>query len=478
PSRDASLQPRRFPSNCSPRGPAGLEEGRGQCHPEQGVDLPPPALLETSAKELSLESHPRGNRTLSGRHREDPEPAASARAKAKHTRASPIRGRRSAGGGATDSQRWGRKDSICLPPTSHPRPGATEPGCQSQSQARGLGTAHSFRGVSWQRNFHVFPKSEEVGDGTVGDSHLGNTGSSESSCDCSLQSFVSISRLHCLLGYRRTQMPPLSALEDELRLRVFPHLPKQTSFPAVKHGIVTVFLFVSPVQIREGCSRVQVVIAGVVLLRQWGVLSALGKPGADLCEGCGRRLRSLFSFANVPSCFSANMSGYPKKPMTSYIRFSKEQLPIFKAQNPDAKNSELILKIAELRREHPDSEEKIYKDVYRAEWQAYKEEINRIQEQLPPSQMVSLEKEIMQKRLKKKALIKKRELTMLGKPKRPLSTYNIFIAECFQEAKDGTSQVKLKTVSENWKNLSSSQKQVYTQLAKDEKVRYCNEMKS
>lgn len=164
---------------------------------------------------MSLESHPRGNRTLSGRHREDPEPAASARAKAKHTQAGPTLGRRSAIGEAIDSQRWGSKDSICLPPTSHPRPGAAEPGCQSQSQAPGLCTAHSFRRVSRQRNFHVFAKSEKVGDGTVGDSHLGNTGSSESSCDCSLRSFVSISRLHCLLGYRRTQIPPLSALEDE-----------------------------------------------------------------------------------------------------------------------------------------------------------------------------------------------------------------------------------------------------------------------
>ncbi|XP_069428504.1 transcription factor A, mitochondrial isoform X2 [Ovis canadensis] len=184
------------------------------------------------------------------------------------------------------------------------------------------------------------------------------------------------------------------------------------------------------------------------------------------------------SFAYVPKWFSSSLSGYPKKPMTSYVRFSKEQLPIFKAQNPDAKNSELIKKIAKLWRELPDSEKKIYEDAYRADWQVYKEEINRIQEQLTPSQIVSLEKEIMQKRLKKKALIKKRELTMLGKPKRPRSAYNIFIAERFQETKDGTSQVKLKAINENWKNLSNSQKQVYIQLAKDDKIRYYNEMKS
>ena len=59
--------------------------------------------------------------------------------------------------------------------------------------------------------------------------------------------------------------------------------------------------------------------------------------------------------------------------------------------------------------------------------------------------MVSLEKEITQKRLKKKVFIKKR--------------------------------IKLKTINENWKNLSNSQKQLYIQLAKDDKIRY-NEMKS
>uniref|UniRef100_A0A9L0JXB3 Transcription factor A, mitochondrial n=1 Tax=Equus asinus TaxID=9793 RepID=A0A9L0JXB3_EQUAS len=178
----------------------------------------------------------------------------------------------------------------------------------------------------------------------------------------------------------------------------------------------------------------------------WGVLSGLSKSGADLCASCGSRLRSPFSFAYMPRWFSSALGSYPKKPMTSYVRFSKEQLPIFRAQNPDAKNSELIKKIAQVWRELPDSEKKIYEDAYRADWQAYKEEINRLQEQLTPSQMVSLEKEITQKRLKKKALIKKR--------------------------------VKLKTVNENWKNLSSSQKQVYIQLANDDKIRYYNEMKS
>ncbi|XP_004583634.2 transcription factor A, mitochondrial [Ochotona princeps] len=210
----------------------------------------------------------------------------------------------------------------------------------------------------------------------------------------------------------------------------------------------------------------------------WGALRTLGKSGADLCAGCGSRLRSPFSFSYVPKWCSSTFSSYPKKPMTSYLRFSKEQLPIFKAQNPDAKNSELIKKIAEVWRELPDSEKKVYEDAYRVEWEAYKEEISRIQEHLTPSQLLSMEKEIMQKRLRKKALIKKRELTMLGKPKRPRSAYNIFVSESFQEAKDGSSQAKLKAVNDNWKNLPTSQKQVYIQLAKDDKIRYDNEMKS
>ncbi|PNJ72158.1 TFAM isoform 4 [Pongo abelii] len=182
------------------------------------------------------------------------------------------------------------------------------------------------------------------------------------------------------------------------------------------------------------------------LRSMWGVLSALGRSGAELCTGCGSRLRSPFSFVYLPRWFSSVLASCPKKPISSYLRFSKEQLPIFKAQNPDAKTTELIRRIAQRWRELPDSKKKIYQDAYRAEWQVYKEEISRFKEQLTPSQIMSLEKEITDKHLKRKAMAKKKE--------------------------------KLKTLKENWKNLSDSEKELYIQYAKEDETRYHNEMKS
>lgn len=141
------------------------------------------------------------------------------------------------------------------------------------------------------------------------------------------------------------------------------------------------------------------------------------------------------------------------------------------------KNTEIIKQLAQQWREFSDEEKKAYEDAFRAEWVAYKDELSRIQKQLTPSQMESLEKEIAQKRLKKKALLKKRELTILGKPKRPRTAYNIYVADRFQESRNSSVQAHLVFVNQCWKNLTSSEKQVYIQRAEDDKVRYNNEMK-
>ncbi|XP_042122622.1 transcription factor A, mitochondrial isoform X2 [Peromyscus maniculatus bairdii] len=165
-----------------------------------------------------------------------------------------------------------------------------------------------------------------------------------------------------------------------------------------------------------------------VFRAMWGVLRALGRSGAEMCAGCGGRMPSPLSLVCIPKWFSSNLGNYPKKPMSSYLRFSTEQLPRFKAKHPDAKLSDLIRKIAAAWRELPDAE--------------------------------------------------KKELMLLGKPKRPRSAYNIYVSESFQEATDKTAQGKLKTINEAWKNLSSDEKQAYIQLAKDDRIRYDNEMKS
>uniref|UniRef100_A0A8C6RUE7 Transcription factor A, mitochondrial n=1 Tax=Nannospalax galili TaxID=1026970 RepID=A0A8C6RUE7_NANGA len=183
-------------------------------------------------------------------------------------------------------------------------------------------------------------------------------------------------------------------------------------------------------------------------------------------------------FVCIPKFFSSNVGNYPKKPMSSYLRFSTQQLPIFKAKHPDAKLSELTKKIAAVWRELPDSEKKVYEDDFKADWKAYKEAVIRFRDRLTPSQLTTFEREIRQKRLKKKALIKRRELVMLGKPKRPRSAYNIYVSESFQVAKDESAQEKLKSVNKAWKNMSLAQKQVYVQLAKDDRIRYDNEMRS
>ncbi|ERE92778.1 transcription factor A, mitochondrial isoform X1 [Cricetulus griseus] len=210
----------------------------------------------------------------------------------------------------------------------------------------------------------------------------------------------------------------------------------------------------------------------------WGALRALGRSGAELCAGCGGRLPSPLSLVCIPKCFSSNVGNYPKKPMTSYLRFSTEQLPRFKAKHPDAKLSDLVRKIAAAWRELPEEEKKVYEADFRADWKAYKEALSKFKDQLTPAQLVSFEKEVRQKRLKKKASVKKRELMLLGKPKRPRSAYNIYVSESFQETKDGSAPGRLKTINEAWKSLSSDERQAYIQLAKDDRIRYDNEMKS
>ncbi|XP_052655608.1 transcription factor A, mitochondrial isoform X2 [Harpia harpyja] len=168
----------------------------------------------------------------------------------------------------------------------------------------------------------------------------------------------------------------------------------------------------------------------------------------------------------------------PKRPLTAYFRFLKENHSAFRQKNPEVTNMELIKKIADAWKELPASQKQVYEESRKTDWQRYKEQLAAYKAQLTPAQAVALKEERRKRLAKRRSFRAKRELTMLGKPKRPRSGFNIFVSENFQESEGISPVAKLKQLFDAWQKLSSSQRQPYLQLAEDDKVRYVNEMKS
>ncbi|XP_064518282.1 transcription factor A, mitochondrial isoform X2 [Pseudopipra pipra] len=199
--------------------------------------------------------------------------------------------------------------------------------------------------------------------------------------------------------------------------------------------------------------------------------------GLGLVTG-GRRL--LRAGGAAEQCLSRGISSdqRPKRPLTAYLRFTMENRSAFREKNPGASNTELTKKLAGAWRELPASQKQVYEEAKKMDWQRYGEQMAKYKAQLTPAQAAALKEERRKQLARRRSLRAKRELTVLGKPKRPRSGLNIFVAEKFQESEGISPAAKLKKLFDTWQKLSTSQKQQYLQLAEDDKVRYENEMKS
>ncbi|NXR06261.1 TFAM factor, partial [Semnornis frantzii] len=120
----------------------------------------------------------------------------------------------------------------------------------------------------------------------------------------------------------------------------------------------------------------------------------------------------------------------------------------------------------------------VYEEARKTDWQKYKEQLAAYKAQLTPAQAAALKEERKKQLAKRRSVRVKRELTVLGKPKRPRNAFNMFVSENFQESQGITPVAKLKHLFDTWQKMSASQRQPYLQLAEDDKVRYANEMKS
>ncbi|XP_036428106.1 transcription factor A, mitochondrial [Colossoma macropomum] len=195
----------------------------------------------------------------------------------------------------------------------------------------------------------------------------------------------------------------------------------------------------------------------------------------------------LFSTATAVRCsciaptlkhFSTTVGGRPKRPLTAYMQYVKAQQPLVVKQNPDIKVVDIVRKIAQQWRTLTPEQKRPFEEASLAAKEQYKLDMQKYEAQLTPAQTAAIAEERRQKMAKRKAIRKKRELNTLGKPKRPRTAFNIFMAEHFEEARGTTMQGKLKSLLDDWKGLHTSQQKVYVQLAEDDKIRYKNEMKA
>ncbi|XP_034563918.1 transcription factor A, mitochondrial [Notolabrus celidotus] len=184
------------------------------------------------------------------------------------------------------------------------------------------------------------------------------------------------------------------------------------------------------------------------------------------------------SFFNPVRCLTSQAGSPPKRPLNGYMRFVVQQKPTVVRQNPDIKSVDIVRKIAQEWRLLSQAQKRPFEEASQRDREQFKVDLQRYQAQLTPAQLLQQATERRMRLAKRKAIRKKRELNNLGKPKRPRSPFNIFMSEHFEEARGTNTQEKMTSLRDDWKNLFSHQKQVYIQLAEDDKVRYKNEMKS
>ncbi|XP_068439388.1 transcription factor A, mitochondrial-like [Clinocottus analis] len=182
------------------------------------------------------------------------------------------------------------------------------------------------------------------------------------------------------------------------------------------------------------------------------------------------------SYINPVRCLTSQASGAPKRPMNAYLRYAVQQRPVIFRYNPELKGVDVTRQIAQQWRTMDPKQKQPFQEAFVQAREQYKVDHQRYKAQLSPAQVQQQVLERKQRLAKRKAIRKKRENTTMGKPKRPRTPWNIFMSEHFEEAKGTTAPVKLKSLHEDWKKLSSHQKQVYTQLAQDDKIRYKNEI--
>ncbi|KAG7277004.1 hypothetical protein CRUP_001630 [Coryphaenoides rupestris] len=156
---------------------------------------------------------------------------------------------------------------------------------------------------------------------------------------------------------------------------------------------------------------------------------------------------------------TAQAGGPPKKPLNGFLRYLMQEKPTVVKDHPGIKTTEVIVKIAQQWRTLSEEQKRPFQDEAQHATAQFMVDKQRYLAQLSPAEVEQQAADKRLKRAKKENFRRKKEANSLGKPKRPRSSFNIFMSENFVEAQGDNVQV-------------------YIQLAEDDRIRYMNEMTS
>ena len=174
------------------------------------------------------------------------------------------------------------------------------------------------------------------------------------------------------------------------------------------------------------------------------------------------------AYAEKMKSYNAPLAKIPKKPPGAFGLFVKEKYPIFEAENPGAKTTEIMTMIAGEWQGLPDEEKEEWNQKREKLLQHYKDQVMTLGKGLTAEERSFIEEKLgaQLKRLRKE----QREL--LGYPKRPLTAFLMFTQKHRDEMKDLPITERTKVFGKKWREMSDEEKEEFFEESRQAREKY------
>lgn len=164
----------------------------------------------------------------------------------------------------------------------------------------------------------------------------------------------------------------------------------------------------------------------------------------------------------------------PKKPLTPYFRFLKEERPSIAAANPDASLTDVVKLVAKKWATESETKKKQLEEMYKKDQVVYMQKRANYDNKLTVEEKMKLREMKLERTENKQKKLQKKQIKELGKPKRPPSAFIQFmnIEKVKRIDKSVPYKEWQKEMATRWNNLSDADKESALKSSKVDMQKY------